>query len=97
MAVQTRPQVGPASTSAGRDWLRLPRWLSWHPWVITAVLAAVLLALPATGGDLAAQEYHAWLFQAHGALPWTNAHSSERSSPPDRTRRGRRPYKARGP
>ncbi len=72
MAIQTRPQVGPASTGAGRDWLWLPKWLSRHPWVITAVLAAVLLALPATGGDLAAQEYHAWLFKAHGALLWNN-------------------------
>ena len=43
MAVQTRPQVGPASTSAGRDWLRLPRRLSRHPWVITAVLAMRLI------------------------------------------------------
>ena len=44
MAVQTRPQVGPASARAGRDWLWLPKLALPASLVITAVLAAVLLS-----------------------------------------------------
>jgi hypothetical protein len=46
--------------------------LSRHPWLITAMLCAVLLALPPTGGDLAAQEFHTWVFKAHDAVLWNN-------------------------
>jgi hypothetical protein len=72
LAVQTRPRVDPSATQPGRDWLWLPKAASRHPWVVTAVLCVVLLIAPVTGGDLAAQEYHAWVFRAHGALLWNN-------------------------
>jgi hypothetical protein len=72
LAVQTRPRVDPAASRPRRDWLWLPKAASRYPWVVTAVLCVVLLIAPVTGGDLAAQEYHAWVFTAHGALLWNN-------------------------
>jgi hypothetical protein len=40
--------------------------------VLTAVLCALLLVLPATGGDLAAQEFHTWVFAHRGAVLWND-------------------------
>jgi hypothetical protein len=40
--------------------------------LVTAVACAVLLALPVTGGDLAAQEFYAWLFRAHPTAVWND-------------------------
>ncbi len=76
MAVQTTPRVPPPSL--GRRSGRLGQLaaallaVARRPWILTAVLCAVLLALPATGGDLAAQEFHTWVFGSRGALLWNN-------------------------
>ena len=72
MAVQTRPRVDPASTARAATGWWLPKLAVPAPWLITAVLAAVILLARPVGGDLAAQEYHAWVFSAHGALLWNN-------------------------
>ncbi|HEY6798802.1 MAG TPA: hypothetical protein VI248_29335 [Kineosporiaceae bacterium] len=53
-------------------WRRAARWAARHPWVLTAVLCSVVLALPMSGPDLAAQEFRTWLFRRHGALLWDN-------------------------
>lgn len=47
-----------------------------HPWILTATAAGILLAVPTlggplTGGDLAAQEFRAWL-SGRGAVLWDN-------------------------
>lgn len=47
-------------------------WAARHPWVLTAALCSVVLALPISGPDLAAQEFRTWLFRNHGALLWDN-------------------------
>jgi hypothetical protein len=72
LAVQTRPRVDPSAAREGRDWWWLPKLLFRRPWLVTAVFGAVILFAPKVGGDLAAQEYHAWVFSAHGALLWNN-------------------------
>ncbi len=41
-----------------------------RPWVITAVLCGLSLALGLTGPDTPAQEYRVWLFKHGGALLW---------------------------
>jgi hypothetical protein len=43
-----------------------------HPWVVTAVLCSLVLVLPMSGPDLAAQEFRTWLYRNHGALLWDN-------------------------
>lgn len=72
MAVETPPGVGSAPGRRRLDPRWLPRALWRHPWLITAALSAVLLALPRTGGDLSAQEFHRWVFQAHDAVLWND-------------------------
>jgi hypothetical protein len=70
VAVEARSEAqtaGPRRTPP-RPLLLLVR----HPWLGTAVACAVLLALPATGGDLAAQEFYAWLFRAHPTAVWND-------------------------
>lgn len=70
MAVETRSEV---TTSEPRpSAVRALRLVVRHPWVGTAAVCAVLLALPATGGDLAAQEFYAWLFRAHPTAVWND-------------------------
>lgn len=43
-----------------------------RPWVMTALLCAAALALPATGTDAAAQEFRTWLWVRHGPVLWQN-------------------------
>lgn len=73
----TAPVAAPVAAAARARGNRLGRLLWRHPWALTAVVAGVLLALPTlggpvTGGDLAAQQFRAWLVGHHGAVLWDN-------------------------
>lgn len=70
MAVDTRSEA--TTSGPRRSRLRALRPLVRHPWLVTAAACAVLLALPVTGGDLAAQEFYAWLFRAHPTAVWND-------------------------
>ncbi|MFL6101228.1 MAG: hypothetical protein ACJ71T_14880 [Actinomycetales bacterium] len=70
MAVDTRSEA--TTSGPRRSRLRALRLLVRHPWLLTAAASAVLLALPPTGGDLAAQEFYAWLFRAHPTAVWND-------------------------
>jgi hypothetical protein len=73
VAVQTPTAVAASSRARPTSLLRDAARLLWrHPWVLTAVLCAVLLVLPVTGGDLAAQEFHTWVLGRRGALLWND-------------------------
>jgi len=67
------PRPAPARPGPTRRLTRrLTRQAARYPWVITALLCSVVLALPLSGPDLAAQEFRTWLFRSHGALLWDN-------------------------
>ena len=63
------PALGPSRGQLSR---RITRHAARHPWVITAVLCSIVLAMPLSGPDLSAQEFRTWLFRSHGALLWDN-------------------------
>lgn len=70
MALQTRS--GASTSAPRRSGVRAIRVVAHHPWLVTAAVCLVLLLLPATGGDLAAQEFYAWLFRAHPTAVWND-------------------------
>jgi hypothetical protein len=71
VAVQLRPEV--RTSSPRRSGLRRAvRLLANHPWLLTIAGCAVLLALPATGGDLPAQQFYGWLARQHPTAVWNN-------------------------
>ena len=66
---QSRGRAGGRAVLRAR---RLVAHATRRPWAITAVLCCVVLLLPLSGPDLAAQEFRTWLFRSHGALLWDN-------------------------
>jgi hypothetical protein len=71
------PELGAPSAGPVRRGVRAVLQALWrHPWILTAVAAGTLLAVPTlggplTGGDLAAQQFRAWLSR-QGAFLWDN-------------------------